>query len=1062
MPSYITETTDEKPQVLLISAPGVFPTLVTEELNHGNIDVYWLDESIFAEDTNSSLNNLAQISFYRICWVWGELSEAPQSASKIIEFLLTRSEKQSVISAGLAPFETADVRLNNWTRIFELQQRNLKYLQQFLANAQLLLTSSWVGERQDYLTRLIYDQLIQPQPAIPKISLGAFTRAEVIPNLVSLLLKPTKGKKTIFLQSRVFGIDQVLEAFSLRNNQEVSKIDVTKTEPAFTDFSEIVLEKNAGKNELLKEIKNWQIQVPKIEPVKKIETDSEPVSAPETREKKQIQVTSPIVADVIEEEKQIFPRANPKKMRLGRLKNPEKTVPIQPPVPPIWYPELDAQLELLLKKSKPKVVAPFSPLINNRLKKYELLKKQKEDQQKLRQHLPRKKKIDDPKKKIDFNQLDEADLDAIKEIDSQLSKLFQAQRQVSKNLSQAVTIGKVARVAAKNQRRSKFILLLGVAIGVSVFTCLLCGIFFLNRLLLENSMNQVMNADDSFSTRAENYGEMNQLRAISSIFSFQVSAWQIVLGKENLKSDSNLAELGKNLAESATMGEGINQTAQGFWQQVFESSKISSLPTLTNLEKMVSDLYNKLSVVQGQVETSSSLADANTSKKYDDFNAKIQDRRKSLAVSQQFGQLLPFLLGQASRKTYLVVLQNNLELRPTGGVVQAASLVTFQNGFLTNTQSLNVAQIDQNFSGQIVPPTDLQNILGQKNWLFRDANWSAEFPSAAQQMENFVEKSTNQQIDGVIAFNLLSLQDLIHAGGPIPISQYQEVVTDKNLMEKVAFHSELAVSADAIPDYLSLLLNQELIQLANLPAEKTTPVLNSLYTSLKNDQLFISVKDKSVNAALDSVGWTGGVLTPNCPAQFSDPKVTCLVDPIFQVDTNVGINRANFFIHHKITQQIQVSPNLISHTRNVTYFNSATSNAWPAGNYKNYVRFYLPDSAENITVKINSQTMNQSDLIQSSEGRKKVVGLLLSVPIQQQVVMTLKYDEPVESATPFAYTFFDQKQSGTAADDNQIEITPDQSLKPVYIAPQATVQSSGMVSFSEVQDKHLFVGIKFR
>ncbi len=1068
MTAYFTETTDEKPQVLLITQQGSFPTAFTAEVHKKKMDVVFVDANSFgAPDQSELLRKLDSAYFYKIFWWWGELGEAPQAASQIIEFLLKRIEPVTVGASSLQPFTANQTEFSHWQRIFELQRRNFSYLQQYLPNANLLLTGSLVGEREDFVTRLIYAQLTEPQPIFPATLFSVSTRTEAITKIVPFLFQPAREKLEIFLQGTLIPSSKVLESFQVKNAIPVQVLDVVRQTDFLEEMTVIRLDTPAGEKELLNEVKQWKIEVPVVKPQEPAPQRNQEVAQPAEVFAKVEQVAQAPAKK--EAEKKNIPRTPKSDLLKNPLKRKPKAkvpiVPISPPVPPVWYPELDQQLEILIKKQKPRVVAIFPPVIENRLKRYELLVKQKFEQQKLKAYLPKNgAQITVSQDSYEVSVQDKAahSEKSVKELDSQIVRIFGEQRQAIRQSSQTVTVQQVEKVATKTHRQTKFIFLLGISMSVLIFAGLLSGGFFVNKYLLENSLYSLI-SNKTYSA-SEKQNRALRLNAFASAFSLQTDVWQSILGKDRLKYSATLAEVGKEAASSISLDTDILQLSKELWQQTMVANGSSSgnpLPTVVTLAGKTEEAYKKLSLIQAKIQNLEEDGSVDTNKQLVQFNDQIQERRKVLAVSQQFEQMLPFLMGQGARRTYLVVLQNNLELRATGGVVQAAALITFDNGVLTNTQVINVPEIDQKFPGQVAPPADLQSLLGQKKWSMRDANWSANFPTAAQQMTTFVEKSLGKQVDGVIGLNLISLRELIKATGPISLPEYQEVVTDKNVFEKVEFHSELAVVPTANPDYLTVLLNKQLSQLSQLPAEKTPQLIDALYNSLKADQINIWSTDQGVASTLDSVGWSGAVLTPNCPTQFTDDNEKCVVDSVFQVDSNIGINRANFFIDRSIQHQVQVSPAKATHLRLITYKNTAQSNSWPAGAYKNYVRFYLPTKADNFTVAINDEALNPTQIMQFAEGNKKVVGFMIDVPIQQTVTVKFQYDEPVALTAPFAYTFFDQKQSGTEADPVQIDVIPDTNLKPVYIAPQATI-NDGLIRFSNTQDKHLFVGIKLR
>jgi len=1054
MTAFFTETTDEMPQVLLIAQQGSFPTAFRAEIQQKNIEVVFFNADFFSHpDQEALVRELEQKYFYKIFWWWGELSEAPVAASQIIEYLLKRGESVTVGASTLQPFHVTIEAFSYWQQLFELQNRNLSYIQEYLSQAQLILTGSLVGEREDYVTRLIYAQLSHPEAVFPDTIFALSTRKEIVSKISAFLFQPSQIHHHLFLQGSQVLASRFVEAFQVKNRRFVQLVSVTKQDIFFKQMTVVPVETPQGERELLHEVKQWTIALPTAPDVKSPTTLSVAFS-------EQIPVENGV-------------REIPKTGKINQLKNTlhrkskerEAIVPIAPPTPPVWYPELDAQLEALITRKNPRVVSIFPPVIENRLKRYEIVIQQKIEQQKLRAHLPKSSAqsiLLESSVEQTYHERSRESMQSVKALDSQIVKIFGSQRKEAKRSTQTITVQQVSKVALKSKRQTKLIALLGVSLSFLIFAGLISAGFFMNKFLLESSLKSLIS--NSTYSNSEKLNRAQRLATYADVFSIQSQIWQVILGKDSLKYSAALSEVGREVATSVNLDAEVTQLSKDVWQQVTGTNGggvTSSLDTMITLIGKTEEVYKKLSLIQAKIQNLEEDDSSNTNKQLISYNDHIQDKRKVLAVSQQFQQLLPVLLGQGGRKTYLIALQNNLELRATGGVIQAAALVTFDNGVLINTQSLNVLEIDRKLSGKAVPPEDLKSLLGGSEWSFRDVSWSGNFPSVAEQLTSYVEKSLGQKVDGVVGLNLTSLQELIKATGPISLPEYQEVVTDKNIKEKVEFHSELAVVDTASPDYLSVLLSREIDQLVQLPPEKTQAVLEAFYNSLKGDQLFLYGNDPGVSSLLDSVGWSGAVLTPNCPTQFTEDSQKCVVDSIFQVDSNIGINRANFFIDRSIQHQIAVSTRQVLHTRLISYQNTAKSNAWPAGAYKNYVRFYLPPTVQNISATINEQRVDPSQIKEFSEGNKKVVGLVIEVPIQQAVLVKLQYDESINQSSPFAYTFFDQKQSGTEADPVQIDVNFEAGLKPVYIAPQATL-IDGLIRFNTTQDRHLFVGIKLR
>jgi hypothetical protein len=100
-----------------------------------------------------------------------------------------------------------------------------------------------------------------------------------------------------------------------------------------------------------------------------------------------------------------------------------------------------------------------------------------------------------------------------------------------------------------------------------------------------------------------------------------------------------------------------------------------------------------------------------------------------LAVAVEF----PRLMGATDEgpKTYLLLVQNEDELRPTGGFITAAGTLLVQDGHLISLNFLNSGDFDNWERPYPVAPWQLREYMNSPVLIFRDANWFTNYPTAA-------------------------------------------------------------------------------------------------------------------------------------------------------------------------------------------------------------------------------------------------------------------------------------------------------------------------------------------
>ena len=86
-------------------------------------------------------------------------------------------------------------------------------------------------------------------------------------------------------------------------------------------------------------------------------------------------------------------------------------------------------------------------------------------------------------------------------------------------------------------------------------------------------------------------------------------------------------------------------------------------------------------------------------------------------------EILPEFLGtDGKRREYLVLLQNEAELRPGGGFIGSLGFLSFEGGYLLNFEVKDVYEADGQLKGHVEPPEEIKTYLGEAGWYLRDAN----------------------------------------------------------------------------------------------------------------------------------------------------------------------------------------------------------------------------------------------------------------------------------------------------------------------------------------------------
>ena len=400
------------------------------------------------------------------------------------------------------------------------------------------------------------------------------------------------------------------------------------------------------------------------------------------------------------------------------------------------------------------------------------------------------------------------------------------------------------------------------------------------------------------------------------------------------------------------------------------------------------------------------------------YYEQIEEIDKFLSKGSVFMETVPDLMAFKTRKKYLVLLQNNFELRPTGGFIGSFALITVENGSMVEIAIEDVYEADGQLKGQVDPPEAIKQHLNQPNWFLRDSNWNPDFALSAKQAEWFLQKELNEQVNGVIAIDLYFLKNILQATGGIYVPDYQATVTSDDFFYKLQSdtHDSFFPGSNKKRNLIDGLTNALLINIAEQDPLTLLKIAKTVEQSFEEKHIVLASHDTNVQETVEQLGWGGRIAShQNVLGAHSDT----VADYVMVVDANLGVNKVNAHINREIFTTVEPAENTIERELIIYYSNTSNedSDSLYDGIYKNYLRILLPPEVFIHFIGINDQNRNiidQADI--ESFGDKTSVGMLIEVPPQQDSKVIVRYSLPKPTSDTYSYQLMIQKQPGTVAD----------------------------------------------
>lgn len=575
-----------------------------------------------------------------------------------------------------------------------------------------------------------------------------------------------------------------------------------------------------------------------------------------------------------------------------------------------------------------------------------------------------------------------------------------------------------------------FILILNLFL-LPVMQFILGGYFAINSLL---ALKKIENKDSDTLVR----------HAESSVFYFQeaqrglrfLSAPFIVLGKENLRN---------SLFKQLLAGEEASKGAKEAFLVLEEASELSRTilskegevnlsETQARVKPRIQRAKNHFALAQVFLED---VEDIKISKFFDGFDQTTSEEiarvGEKLAQAMVGIELLPKILAWEGEREYLLLFQNNLELRPTGGFIGSYGILKFKNGKLSDVVIDDVYNLDGQQKFTIEPPLPIKTHLKVDNWYLRDANWNPDFVKTGKTVQEFYRRNTGKEVAGVWAINVDAIKELIPALGPVELSDYNETITQDNLAEKAQFYSEIGFfpGSTSKKDFLGSLARQMILKLEDESAKTNwAQVFLAIAKGIDNKNILFQFNEGEIQAFLAQNQFAGSL--PQISTAEPEGKIKIISDYLYPVEANVGANKANRFLKRSITYEPTIGRDGdITAALTLVYKNESPADTWPGGNYKTYLRIYAP-LASTLSSIDNGGNTDPTQVEVGKEDDKEIFGFLVEVPVGQEKKVVLIFRPNyilAQNEGTALYKLIFGKQPGAKVDPLEINLSYPSYLK---------------------------------
>lgn len=378
-----------------------------------------------------------------------------------------------------------------------------------------------------------------------------------------------------------------------------------------------------------------------------------------------------------------------------------------------------------------------------------------------------------------------------------------------------------------------------------------------------------------------------------------------------------------------------------------------------------------------------------------DLLGTVDSAGKQLGGAERGLKLLAALTDPSADRRLLLLSQDTMELRATGGFVGSYGVFHFHDATVSLERYDEISNLPDP-DPPVETPDSLAGSLTEP-WRLSNANWWPDFPTSAKAAIDLYARQGGGRVDGVIAVTETVMAELVGVVGPVKLPGYDKPVTEEGFAERVLYEIELKRPLDTPRKKFLIELSDEVFhRLFALSTDKLPAVAEAMGKAGSAGDLQVYFSDPALQAGVAGTVFDGAL--PVATGDF-----------LALVDSNMTGSKANAQLVRTVTYTVRRGPDgLPSASLDIEYANNGPASELNPY-YNGLLRIYLPKGA------VLSDD-SEGDLTPADDGPYDVVTLPVYVDPLGKADIHLEYSLPATVVTGDGYHLTWLRQAGTPAD----------------------------------------------
>ena len=339
-------------------------------------------------------------------------------------------------------------------------------------------------------------------------------------------------------------------------------------------------------------------------------------------------------------------------------------------------------------------------------------------------------------------------------------------------------------------------------------------------------------------------------------------------------------------------------------------------------------------------------------------------------------RLLPDMLGGDGTRRYLLLNQNNAEIRPTGGIAGSYAVITAKKGKVSLGLQGSIQDLPP-LEKPVLPLTD-DEVSAFPSTLatdIRDVNITPDFPRTAQLAQALVERGFDVTLDGVVTIDPVAVSYLLGGTGPVDLGS--GVVLDQDNAVTALLHSVYTQIQDTEDqDDFFELVNDEVFDAFTSGQGSPTTVLSSFVRAVQENRVSFWADRDSEQELIAPTALSGALLpddgrTPQVGIYFSDAASTKM-EYFLGYDTTIKADRCLDDDRQALTTTTTMTSSAPADAANISEFVTGRGTFVPRGLMRLNVRLFAPHGGSFTSVELDGRPVSPSAVTFEGRGMARV------------------------------------------------------------------------------------------